>query len=111
VSAAIPESARQLITGEITFEDYYAGLDEAQEARGGARLLRRLLEDTQRPGLANHERRVLDCAARGLSSREAAAELGITFETERTVRKHVLRKLGARNMTHAVALVLAKERP
>ena len=57
--------------------------------------------------LSDRERQVLECIARGLSSKQCALELGIA---PRTVERHVenLRnKLHARNKPHLVAKALA----
>ena len=57
--------------------------------------------------LSDREREVLQCIARGLSSKQCAQELGIA---PRTVERHVenLRnKLHARNKPHLVAKALA----
>lgn len=103
----IPESARQLISGDLTFAEYFSGLSDEQLFRGDANLLASVLAVVPRRGLSVQEFEVVRCAARGLSSKEAAIELGIGWESERAVRKRVLRKLKARNMTHAVAVVLS----
>jgi DNA-binding CsgD family transcriptional regulator len=47
---------------------------------------------------------VLRDAAHGLTVSESAASRGKSSETVKSQRKQVLIKLGARNMTHAVAL-------
>jgi LuxR family transcriptional regulator, transcriptional regulator of spore coat protein len=57
--------------------------------------------------LSDREREVLQCIARGLSSKQCAQELGIA---PRTVERHVenLRnKLNARNKPHLVAKAIA----
>lgn len=57
--------------------------------------------------LSDREREVLQCIARGLSSKQCAQELGIA---PRTVERHVenLRnKLHARNKPHLVAKALS----
>jgi DNA-binding CsgD family transcriptional regulator len=57
--------------------------------------------------LTDREREVLECIARGLSSKQCALQLGIA---PRTVERHVenLRnKLNARNKPHLVAKALA----
>lgn len=59
------------------------------------------------PVLTEREQEVLRCVANGLSSKEAAQQLGIA---PRTVDRHIenLRnKLRARNKTHMVAKALA----
>jgi DNA-binding CsgD family transcriptional regulator len=54
--------------------------------------------------LTQREKQVLGCAALGLTSRESGVLIGIREETVKTYRQHILSKLGARNITHAVAL-------
>jgi DNA-binding CsgD family transcriptional regulator len=57
--------------------------------------------------LSDREREVMQCIARGLSSKQCAVELGIA---PRTVERHVenLRnKLNARNKPHLVAKALS----
>ena len=57
--------------------------------------------------LSEREREVMQCIARGLSSKQCAVELGIA---PRTVERHVenLRnKLNARNKPHLVAKALS----
>ena len=57
--------------------------------------------------LSERERQVLQCIARGLSSKQCAQELGIA---PRTIERHVenLRnKLNARNKPHLVAKAMA----
>jgi DNA-binding CsgD family transcriptional regulator len=56
---------------------------------------RRLLTDV--------ECKVLDCAAAGLTVDETAATRGVSRGTIMTQRRSVLRKIGAKNMTEAVA--------
>jgi DNA-binding CsgD family transcriptional regulator len=65
--------------------------DEPQPKRGSARLSRRQLE-------------VLGLFADGLSVAEIAERLAISPATARTHGNNLLRKLGARNRAHAVAL-------
>lgn len=44
-------------------------------------------------------------AAHGLSAAQSAPRMGVGLETVKSHRRHVIDKLGARNMTHAVAIV------
>jgi len=46
---------------------------------------------------------VLECAAAGLSARETGERYSRSEETIKTHRRHILAKLGARNMAAAVA--------
>jgi DNA-binding CsgD family transcriptional regulator len=54
--------------------------------------------------LTTAEMRVLEQAARGLSTDESGRETFHSGQTIKFHRKHILQRLGARNMTHAVAL-------
>jgi DNA-binding CsgD family transcriptional regulator len=69
----------------------------------------------RRPGkktqfdLTPSERIVLDAAASGLTVQETADTIGIGRETVRDQRKMTLKRLGAKNMTHAVAIFLGAE--
>jgi PAS domain S-box-containing protein len=56
--------------------------------------------------LTPREREVLGLLAEGLTSAEAASQLGLTAETIETHVRRALRKLDARSRTHAVALAL-----
>jgi DNA-binding NarL/FixJ family response regulator len=58
--------------------------------------------------LSEAERKVLIAAARGFTIQETGWEVtpSVSLETVRTHRAKVLRKLGARSMTHALALAL-----
>jgi DNA-binding CsgD family transcriptional regulator len=74
----------------------------------------RLIEDIERLGvdkrptfdLNRRERQVLQYAADGLTAEQTADTLGLATETVKTFRKLASRKLGARSITHAVALAL-----
>lgn len=57
--------------------------------------------------LTRHEREVLDDAGDGLTVRESAERRGKSSETVKTQRKRIMIKLGARNITQAVAMALA----
>ena len=54
--------------------------------------------------LSRRERQILVRTAKGMLSREIAAELGITDQTVRHQRIALYRKVGAQNAAHAVAL-------
>ena len=56
--------------------------------------------------LSPREREVLACLARGLTSADAAAELGISVETVETHVRRAMSKLGAKTRTQAVASAL-----
>jgi DNA-binding CsgD family transcriptional regulator len=50
----------------------------------------------------------LRAAAAGLTREETATHLWVTVETAKNMRKTVIRRLGARNTTHAVAIAYEK---
>jgi DNA-binding NarL/FixJ family response regulator len=56
--------------------------------------------------LTEAELAVLECAADGLTVDETAAERDRASETVKSQRRLILAKLGARSMTHAVAIAL-----
>lgn len=56
--------------------------------------------------LSNQERRVLLAAAAGLTRKETGVALSIGEQSVMWYRRSILTKLGARNMTHAVAIAL-----
>lgn len=73
----------------------------------------RLIEDLGSAGslgqtltLTPKEREVVEMMAEGDSVREIATKTGKSEETVRDQAKSLRRKLGARNSTHAVAMVL-----
>jgi DNA-binding CsgD family transcriptional regulator len=58
--------------------------------------------------LSQSERGVLDDAANGMSVIETAASRSKSPETVKTQRASILLKLGARNMVHAVAMMMSE---
>jgi RNA polymerase sigma factor (sigma-70 family) len=100
---------------------YYRFVEEETQAQVGerfgigesriAQIERKALEllrnepSSSRPGsISEREREILFGAAEGESARETAARLGRSIETVKTHRRHIIGKLDARNMTHAVHL-------
>jgi DNA-binding CsgD family transcriptional regulator len=59
--------------------------------------------------LSPSERAVLDDAALGLTVAETARKRGKSRETVKSQRRSILLKLGARNMPHAIAVVMHEE--
>lgn len=57
--------------------------------------------------LSVREYEVLDAAARGKGVRETGRDLYLSPDTVKSHRRRVLQRLGARNMTEAVALAVA----
>lgn len=58
--------------------------------------------------LSPHERRCLAWAAYGCTDKEIASEIGRSTDTVRFHMKNILKKLGAANRTHAVAVGIQK---
>jgi two-component system, NarL family, nitrate/nitrite response regulator NarL len=58
--------------------------------------------------LTPRQRDILALTAEGLTAREIGDALGITANTVRTHRETSLRRLPARNITHAVAILLRR---
>ena len=58
---------------------------------------------TREPQLTPREQEVLDLIGRGLSDRQIATSLGLSYETARTYVKTVRRKLGSNNRLAAAA--------
>ena len=58
--------------------------------------------------LTDRQMEVLDLYARGFRERGVAVELGIGSETVREHRARVVAKLGARNITNAVAIAVSR---
>lgn len=57
--------------------------------------------------LSASERKVLVYTALGFSTQDTATKLGRSTETIKSQRESILRKLGARNMTHAITICFA----
>ncbi|MFD5831449.1 response regulator transcription factor [Lentzea sp. NPDC060358] len=62
------------------------------------------LRSKERPTLTRREYEVLALVAEGLENQQVADHLVVSVETVRTHVKGILRKLGARDRTHAVSL-------
>ncbi|MDX6567341.1 MAG: Bacterial regulatory protein luxR family [Gaiellales bacterium] len=60
------------------------------------------------PGLSRSERGVLGDAANGMSVIETATSRSKSPETVKSQRRTILLKLGARNMPHAVAMMMSE---
>ncbi|MFN8286737.1 MAG: helix-turn-helix transcriptional regulator [Chitinophagales bacterium] len=63
---------------------------------------------TEKTALSKREKEVVNMLSRGFSTKEISTLLFISFHTVDTHRKHVLEKLGAKNMPHAVRLAMQK---
>ena len=62
----------------------------------------------QAPALSPREREVMALMAEGLTAEHVAGRLGVGVETVRTHVRNAIRKLGARNRVHAIALALER---
>lgn len=56
--------------------------------------------------LSAREIEILEAAARGETMEETAKRLWLSFETIKSHRRHIIAKLGARNLPHALALAI-----
>lgn len=68
----------------------------------------RLLLPNPQKVLTGREEDILDLLAHGLSSKEVARQLGISPRTVEHRLASIKEKLGARNVTHAVAMAVAR---
>ncbi len=59
--------------------------------------------------LSPKEKEVISLVARGLTSKEIAMKLGISFHTVETHRKEALRKSGAKNTAALVSQLFRKK--
>jgi len=57
--------------------------------------------------ISPRELQVMQSAARGESVKEAAHDLGLAIDTVKDHRNSARARLGARNVTHAVAMLVA----
>ena len=56
--------------------------------------------------LSSRDERLLECISNGMTDARIGEELHLSAETVRANVRKIVRKLGARNRTHAVALAL-----
>jgi two-component system NarL family response regulator len=73
-----------------------------------AEIAAQLVDRAMRPGLSPREKRVLELIQRGLSNRAVAEELGVAEPTVATHVAQILKKLGVRNRTEAVAAAIER---
>src|SRR5262249_48090027 len=62
--------------------------------------------DDQAGKLTARESQILEMAAHGSTNKEVAAQLSIAADTVRMHMKSILKKLGAKDRTHAVAIAV-----
>lgn len=60
------------------------------------------------PQLSRREREVLTLLAQGLTAESVGSRIGVSTETVRTHTRNAIRKTGARNRVHAIALALKR---
>jgi two-component system, LuxR family, response regulator FixJ len=56
--------------------------------------------------LTNREAEVMDFVVQGLSSKEIAEKLGVSFKTIEAHRAKIMKKMGANNVSHLIHMVL-----
>lgn len=88
------------------FRDVMSGLTVLDDRLGLTRRREPEVEDPERFGLSPREREVLAALSIGLDNRMIAQRLHITHDTVKSHVKSILRKLHARDRTHAVAISL-----
>jgi DNA-binding NarL/FixJ family response regulator len=86
--------------------DVVCGLTVLDERLGLAQWPAPELDGTERFGLSPREREVLAALSLGLDNKMIAERLHITHDTVKSHVKSILRKLRARDRTHAVAISL-----
>ena len=59
--------------------------------------------------LTTRETQVLQHLANGLSSREVAKKLGISYHTVKSHRKSIQQRLGAITFVHAISIAMAEK--
>lgn len=103
------EARRSFEEAAEMFERMGAG---AFEARARAELTR-VGGRAARPGLTSTEQQIADCTARGLTTRETAAELFLSPKTVANQLTVIYRKLGVRNRSELAASLApgAQDRP
>ena len=87
-------------------------LEAVREVAEGGRYIDPRLPAPQRPGrmsrLSPREREVMHLMAEGLTAERIGARIDVSVETVRTHVRNAIRKLGARNRVHAIALALER---
>ena len=58
--------------------------------------------------LSKREQQVLEMTSEGWTARDTAKELWLSVDTVKTYRKKLIRKLGARNIAHAVTIAFRR---
>ncbi|MFD4641229.1 response regulator transcription factor [Lentzea sp. NPDC058436] len=101
VTTALEAGVRGVVSRSAQPEQIVRVIAETCRSRG---YVHPDLRSSERPTLTKREYEVLTLIADGLENRQVADELVLSVETVRTHVKGILRKLSARDRTHAVSL-------
>jgi DNA-binding NarL/FixJ family response regulator len=101
VTTALEAGVRGVVPRSAEPEQVLRVIAETVRSRG---FVHPDLRGKEGPGLTRREFEVLTLIADGLENRQVADELILSVETVRTHVKGILRKLSARDRTHAVSL-------
>ena len=58
--------------------------------------------------LTRREKQIIQFLAKGLGYKQIAAELGISWETVKTIASAMIRKTGATNRTHLLSIIVGE---
>jgi len=109
-TAALDAGARAYVLKAGAFDELLSAI--AQVTAGGAyvdpRIDRVEAPAGAKPALSPREREVVSLMAEGLTAEGVGARLSVSVETVRTHVRNAIRKLGARNRVHAIALALER---
>ncbi len=83
---------------------------EAQASRRAKPLPSQALHFPGREPLSRREQEVLACLMAGASNKEAGRQLGISFRTVEVHRARIMEKLGAKNATDLMRIVMSEGR-
>jgi two-component system response regulator FixJ len=116
--AEVPLAVRAMKLGAIDFLEKPFPYDElttlmarAFELLGEQTKVGDLAEARERiESLTPRERQILEAAAKGLSNKEIAVELGLSHRTVEMHRSRMMRRLGARRLSDIIALVSTASR-
>jgi FixJ family two-component response regulator len=113
---AIKNGALDFIEKPFRGTEIVARVEEAvgafarrQEANGASKLTQLHFPGSE--PLTSRERNVLELVSSGVSNKEAGRELGISPRTIEYHRANIMKKLGARNATDLIRIVMAVRNP